>query len=336
METKGYIIIGAFVASAILTVAVGNSDDTDKSQKDSTFVTTESQDMQGATRNPNDPITVTPPLETDPYEELNSLVGLQSVKEEVNSIINFVKIQKARKDKGLKETSVTYHLVFTGNPGTGKTTIARILARIYKDLGVLKKGHLVETDRAGLIGEYVGQTAPKTNAIVDSALNGVLFIDEAYTLAPSSQQDYGGEAIATLLKRMEDDRDSLIVIVAGYTDEMKTFIESNPGLQSRFTRYIEFPDYSDSELCDIYMLRVKKNGYKLSQQATYYLQAHFKKVVENKTRNFGNARYARKLFENTITAQANRLATMGDASRLSEEQLVTIEMDDISKAVLAR
>ena len=171
-------------------------------------------------------------------------------KEEVRSLANFVKIQKQREAKGLKTPKMSFHLVFTGSPGTGKTTVARIVARIYKDLGVLKKGHLVETDRSGLVANYVGQTATKTNEIVDSALNGVLFIDEAYALVPTANKnnDYGQEAISTLLKRMEDDRDKLVVIVAGYTKEMNRFIDSNPGLKSRFNRYINFPDYTSGEL----------------------------------------------------------------------------------------
>ena len=177
-----------------------------------------------------DSVVVNEPLQGDPYEELDELIGLKQVKEEVHSLANFVKLQKQREKQGLKTPKMSYHLVFTGSPGTGKTTVARIVARI---------GHTVETDRSGLVANYVGQTATKTNAIVDSALNGVLFIDEAYALVPQNpSQDYGQEAISTLLKRMEDDRDKLVVIIAGYTNEMQRFIDSNPGLQSRFNRYI--------------------------------------------------------------------------------------------------
>ena len=213
----------------------------------------------------------------NPSKELNSLIGLASVKTEVETLTNFIKIQQTRAAKGLKTSAVSYHCVFTGNPGTGKTTVARILAKIYKKLGVVSKGHLVETDRAGLVAEYVGQTAVKTNKIIDSALDGVLFIDEAYSLISGSENDFGKEAIATLLKRMEDNRDRLIVILAGYTKNMKDFIDSNPGLQSRFNRYIEFPDYSADELLQIFEANMKKYEYRFGEGAREYLQQYFQK-----------------------------------------------------------
>ena len=213
-------------------------------------------------------------LEGDPYKELDDLIGLGQVKNEVRTLANFVKVQKQREKQGLKVPKMSYHLVFTGSPGTGKTTVARIVARIYKDLGILKSGHTVETDRSGLVAKYMGQTALKTNEIVDSALNGVLFIDEAYALVPEdgNGSDYGQEAISTLLKRMEDDRDRLVVIIAGYQKEMKRFIDSNPGLQSRFNRYIDFPDYSDEELTDIFKMYMKKNQYELTHEAESILR----------------------------------------------------------------
>ncbi len=273
-------------------------------------------------------VTTSTPIEGDPYEELNSLIGLRSVKEEVNSLANMVRIQKQREAQGLKSATMSYHCVFTGNPGTGKTTVARILARIYKDLGIVKKGHLVETDRSGLIAEYVGQTAVKTNAVIDSALGGILFIDEAYALL-DGKGGYGDEAIATLLKRMEDNRDNLVVIVAGYTNEMKSFIDSNPGLQSRFTRYIDFPDYSANELYDIFMTRVNKYSYRLDADAEKFLRKSLSETVSHRSRNFGNGRYVRNLFEQTLTNQANRL---GRQKNLSAQDLSQITLADVQGA----
>ncbi len=249
----------------------------------------------------------------NPYDELNSLIGLTSVKEEITTLANFIKVQEARKAKGLKTTSTSYHCVFTGNAGTGKTTVARIVASIYKDLGILKKGHLVETDRSGLVGQYIGQTAIKTNAIVDSALEGVLFIDEAYALAGEGR-DFGKEAVATLLKRMEDNRDRLVIILAGYPDEMSKFIDMNPGLQSRFNRYIHFPDYSVDELCTIFESLASKFDYTLSPGAKDAVRKQLVSVKIQKRKNFGNARYVRNLFDKTIENQANRLAKYGNVS----------------------
>lgn len=239
---------------------------------------------------------------------LDSLIGLAPVKNDIATLTNFIKIQKERETKGMKTTPVSCHCVFTGNPGTGKTTVARILANIYKQLGVISKGQLVETDRSGLVAEYVGQTAIKTNKIIDTAMDGVLFIDEAYSLISQGDNDYGKEAIATLLKRMEDDRDRLIVILAGYTEEMKEFINSNPGLQSRFNRYIEFPDYSADELFQIFESNLKKSDYYLADDAARALKDYLIKTVTHKDKNFGNARFVRNLFEKTIELQANRLA----------------------------
>lgn len=279
----------------------------------------------------DDSVVVNKPIEGDPYEELNDLIGLDEVKAEVRSLANFVKVQKQREAKGLKTPNLSYHLVFTGSPGTGKTTVARIVARIYKDLGILKKGHLVETDRSGLIGQYVGQTAPRVNAMCDSALNGVLFIDEAYAITQSeSSNDYGAEAVATLLKRMEDDRDRLVVIVAGYTNEMKKFIDTNPGLQSRFNRYIHFPDYSSDDLYKIFRKYLKKNEYTITKEAAAYLKARLDYAVEHKDRNFGNARFVRNVFEKTIQSQANRIAKAG---KVPDNELVEITLADVKNAI---
>ena len=261
-----------------------------------------------------------------PANELDSLIGLNSVKKEVQTLTNFIKIQQKRAEQGLKSSSVSYHCVFTGNPGTGKTTVARIVAEIYKNLGVLKKGHLVETDRAGLVAEYVGQTAVKTNKIIDSALDGVLFIDEAYSLVGGGESDYGKEAIATLLKRMEDDRERLVVILAGYTKDMKQFIDSNPGLQSRFNRYIEFPDYTPDELYQIFTLNLKKYDYHITDDAKAALQHFFEEAVAHKDANFGNGRFVRNIFEKVLEHQANRLAS---ESNLTTERLSEITIEDL-------
>lgn len=263
----------------------------------------------------------------DYMAELNGLIGLDSVKTEVESLRNLIKIQAMRAKNGLPNTNMSYHMVFTGNPGTGKTTVARIVAGIYKEIGILKKGHLVETDRAGLVAEYVGQTAPKTNAKIDEALDGVLFIDEAYTLVGEGN-DYGSEAIATLLKRMEDDRDRLVVILAGYTNEIKEFIDSNPGLQSRFNRYIEFEDYKAEELIEIFRSNLKKAKYKIKRDAFEWMQQYINYKVNTKDENFGNARFIRNTFEKVVQNQADRLARQ---SNISNEELTIITIDDVKK-----
>ena len=319
----GCISIG-IVLMFILVIVIGICYDDEETEEKKEEQKTEQVEKK-------DSVVVNAPLEGDPYKELDELIGLNQVKEEVHSLANFVKIQKQREAKGLKTPKMSFHLVFTGSPGTGKTTVARIVARIYKDLGVLKKGHMVETDRSGLVANYVGQTATKTNALVDSALNGVLFIDEAYALVPTANKnnDYGQEAISTLLKRMEDDRDRLVVIVAGYTNEMKRFIDSNPGLQSRFNRYINFPDYTSGELCDIFKMYVKKNQYSLTPDAERYLKTRLDSAVKHKDRNFGNARYARNIFEKSIERQANRLSK---EKNLTTKQLTEINVSDIKEA----
>lgn len=264
--------------------------------------------------------------ETSPLEQLSELIGLSTVKKEVNDLNNLVKMQKVRESRGLKATSMSYHCVFTGNPGTGKTTVARILANIYKELGVLNKGHLVETDRSGLVAEYVGQTAVKTNEIIDRSLDGVLFIDEAYSLSQGGHNDYGKEAIATLLKRMEDERGRFVVILAGYSAEMEGFINSNSGLQSRFTRYIDFPDYNQEELLSIFDLQLKSNQYVITDSARQKVSYVIESRYSRRDKNFGNARYVRNLFEKIITQQANRLAA---AENITDDMLMEIIDEDV-------
>lgn len=266
--------------------------------------------------------------EDDPIQDLNSLIGLESVKDSVSTLANFVKIQQKRIEKGHKQIELSYHCVFVGNPGTGKTTVARLLASIYRDLGVIKSGHLIEVDRSALVGEYIGQTAIKTNKVIDSAIEGVLFIDEAYTLSTGTNADYGNEAIATLLKRMEDDRDRLVVILAGYPENMHNFIDSNPGLQSRFNRYIEFEDYTEDELIAIFNSSITRHDYKITEAAQVRIKEVIKSAVASKDENFGNARFVRNLFEKTIENQANRLASI---TNVTDDMLSVIEDTDIAE-----
>ena len=263
--------------------------------------------------------------EEDPMETLQNLIGLDTIKKDVKELIDFVKVQKARKEAGLKSVPVSLHLVFTGNPGTGKTTVARIIAKLYQQIGVLAKGQLIEVDRSGLVAGYVGQTAIKTQEQIGKALGGVLFIDEAYAL---SQKDdaFGQEAIETILKAMEDHRDDLIVIVAGYTGPMEDFMNSNPGLESRFNKYFNFPDYNGEELYKIFLLRCKKNSYELSKSAQKEAKKIFNEMYENRSDNFGNGRDVRNFFEDTVIRQANRLAAMENPTK---EDLVTITPKDL-------
>ncbi len=267
--------------------------------------------------------------ETDPMEDLNSLIGLTDIKHDVKELTDFAKVQKMRRDGGMKAVPVSLHLVFTGNPGTGKTTVARIISRIYKQIGVLSKGQLVEVDRSGLVAGYVGQTALKTQEKINQALGGVLFIDEAYSLAQENDA-FGQEAIDTILKAMEDHRDDLVVIVAGYTEPMEKFINSNPGLKSRFNKYIEFPDYSVDELEEIFNMNCKKYEYEIEEDAKKHIREMISARKLTRRDNFANAREVRNLFEEIVTNQARRIAGVEDPTT---EMLKLITSEDLTEDV---
>ena len=258
-------------------------------------------------------------------EELNELIGLKTVKHDVEEMVGLAKVRKMREEKGMKAVPVSLHLVFSGNPGTGKTTVARILAKLYKEIGILSTGQLIETDRSGLVAGYVGQTAIKTQKKIEEAMGGVLFIDEAYTLNQEGE-NFGQEAIDTILKAMEDHRDKFIVIVAGYTELMKRFIESNPGLRSRFNKFFEFPDYTVDELQDIFKMQCGKYQYKLTEEAENAVREKIISLEAAKGENFANAREVRNLFEKIITNQASRVAEL---ESVDEEVLTTITIEDL-------
>ncbi len=256
-------------------------------------------------------------------KELDSLIGLNHLKDEVRQYINFLKVQKLREKQGLQPVPITLHSVFCGSPGTGKTTVARLMGNIYQQLGILKKGHLIETDRSGMVAGYVGQTAQRVDELVESALDGVLFIDEAYTLKPVGYgNDFGQEAIDTLLKRMEDYRDRLVVIVAGYGNEMNRFINSNPGLKSRFSRYFHFEDYTAEELLLIFQIFCDQHSYILTDAAKEVLLTQFKQLYDHRNKNFGNGRLVRNLFEKNIEKQANRLVNIPNVSPYAMQQIL--------------
>jgi len=257
--------------------------------------------------------------------ELNNLIGLQDIKHDVHELIDLVQVQKMRRQRGLKEIPVSLHLVFTGNPGTGKTTVARILAQLYKEIGILKKGQLVEVDRADLVAGYVGQTAIKTKEVIEKAMGGILFIDEAYTLIKEGN-DFGQEVIDTLLKEMEDQRDDFIVVVAGYQELMEKFINSNPGLKSRFNKYFTFPDYTNEELWQIFQDICKGYDYNVTDEAAVVIKEIICKKKAEKAENFANAREIRNLFEKIVTKQATRVRKLADAS---DRDLTLITGEDI-------
>ncbi|MBQ9119394.1 MAG: AAA family ATPase [Lachnospiraceae bacterium] len=268
---------------------------------------------------------------TKPLKELNDLVGLKEVKEEIHSLINLIRVRKMREKYQLPSLPMSYHMVFTGNPGTGKTTVARLVGRIYRELGILSHGTMIETDRAGLVAGYVGQTALKVKEVVEKAKGGILFIDEAYTLSNKlNDNDFGSEAIDTLVKMMEDYREDLVIIVAGYTKEMEQFLQANTGLQSRFNKFICFQDYSQEELLEIMHNMAEKAGFCVEQEAVEYIAAYLEAMSEEEKARFGNARGIRNLFEKLVTAQANRVICYQAPTK---EQLSAITREDCMSVI---
>lgn len=262
--------------------------------------------------------------------ELDALIGLDSIKEDVKQLISFLKMQAARQQMNLPATPITLHTLFTGNPGTGKTTVARIIGKMLSGLGILHQGHTVEADRSALVAQYAGQTGPKTHACVDKALGGVLFIDEAYSLVAENSDDaYGTEAVQVLLKRMEDDRSQLVVVLAGYPEPMSQLVRSNPGLSSRFQRNFLFPDYTVDEMLKIFLGLCKKNQYKLTKDTAQKLHDKLSEIVAKKDEHFGNGRTVRNLFENALQRMASRVV---DSSKLTEDLLTVLQPSDIEFA----
>ncbi|MBR3200162.1 MAG: AAA family ATPase [Mogibacterium sp.] len=287
---------------------------------------TERKPVAVAAKTPGDEPEKPKEPEKSGMEELNELVGLKTVKHDVEELIGLAKVRKMREEKGMKAVPMSLHLVFSGNPGTGKTTVARILGKLYKEIGILSTCQMIETDRSGLVAGYVGQTAIKTQKKIQEAMGGILFIDEAYMLN-QKDENFGQEAIDTILKAMEDHRDEFIVIVAGYTQLMKEFVESNPGLKSRFNKFFEFPDYTVDELQAIFELQCKKYQYKLTEEADKAVREEIIRLEESKGENFANAREVRNLFEKIIANQAARVSALED---VDEETLSTITIEDLT------
>lgn len=262
-------------------------------------------------------------------EELNSMTGLDSVKQDITNLVNLLKVKKLREEKGMKQPSISLHMVFSGNPGTGKTTVARLLAEIYKGLGVLRTGQLIEVDRSGLVVGYIGQTAVKTGEVIEQALGGILFIDEAYTLTSGKGNgDFGQEAVDTILKAMEDNRDDLVVIAAGYPDLMEDFLNSNPGLRSRFNKFIFFQDYSGEELYEIFEGMCNKQEYRLDDEARKYAVSYWKDRAVNHDKDFANAREVRNFMEHAISRQATRIVSLSD---ITKKDLEILTIDDLKE-----
>ncbi|MGM9522547.1 MAG: AAA family ATPase [Oscillospiraceae bacterium] len=271
----------------------------------------------------------TPDLE-ELLRELDSLVGLDEIKKNVRSLINLAKVRKLREEQNLPTPAMSLHLVFMGNPGTGKTTVARLIAQLYFAIGVLSKGQLVEVDRSGLVAGFVGQTAIKTDEAIKKALGGVLFIDEAYALtSKEGENDFGHEAVETILKAMEDNRDDFVVIVAGYEELMEQFISSNPGLESRFNRYFVFEDYTGEQLYEIFCSMCAKNEYRMTVEAQEFAKEFFRELYDTRDANFGNARDVRNVFENVISVHADRVAVLESADK---RDLTLVIRSDLEKA----
>lgn len=263
------------------------------------------------------------------FSELNSMIGLENVKREIDTLVNLIKIRKLKQKRGYTVKQISMHMVFYGNPGTGKTTIARLLSAIYKELGVLSKGHLIEVDRSKLVSAYIGQTAIQTSELLHQAIGGILFIDEAYTLTvDKGANDFGQEAVDTVLKGMEDYRNDLIVIVAGYPSKMREFLESNPGLKSRFNKFVNFYDYLPNQMLEIYKGMCKSQDFTLDFDAEELLKTNFQKKYNERDESFGNAREVRNGFEQAISNQANRLSAL---LNISNEELTSLTVEDVKE-----